>query len=140
MIFPMFAFIAVFASAIFFLFGISAPAGSIWDLVFNTASLNDVFPKILTSLWSSSSLFSNLFGALTSIIAGGAIAAGIYFNRDEPLYGGLGLLLFKMLGLYSIISYARVPTGLEPLVLIFMGLFNVLFIISFINWIRGKGE
>jgi hypothetical protein len=130
----------VFASAIFFLFGITPPAGSIWDFIFNTNSLNDVFPKILTSLWTSSSLFSNLFGALTSIVAGGAIAAGIYFNRDEPLYGGLGLLLFKMLGLYAIISNAGIPAGLEPLVLVFMGMFNILFIISFINWIRGKGE
>jgi hypothetical protein len=140
MIFPMFAFVAVFVSAIFYLFGFSAPDGSIWGVLFTAGDLKTVLTNVLTSLWNSVDIFGDLFGALTTIVAGGAIAAGIYFNRDEPLYGGLGILLFKMLGLYSIITYSQVPAGLEGIVLVFMGLFNTLFIISFINWIRGKGE
>jgi hypothetical protein len=140
MIFPMFAFIAVFVSAVFWLFGFSAPDGSLWGILFSSDSLGLVLPNILNALWNSVDVFGNLFGALTTIVAGGAIAAGIYFNRDEPLYGGLGILMFKMLGLYSILTYSQVPTGLATIITVFMGLFNLLFVISFINWIRGKGE
>jgi len=140
MIFPMFAFIAVFVSVIFWLFGFSAPDGSLWGILFSSDSLGNILPEVLNALWNSVDVFGNLFGALTTIVAGGAIAAGIYFNRDEPLYGGLGILLFKMLGLYSIITYSEVPTGMATLITAFMGLFNLLFIIAFINWIRGKGE
>ena len=140
MIFPMFAFIAVFTSVVFWLFGFSAPDGSIWSVLFSSGSIEEMLKSVLNALWNSVNIFGNLFGALTTIVAGGAIAAGIYFNRDEPLYGGLGVLLFKMLGLYSIITYSEVPTGLETLITAFIGLFNVVFVISFINWIRGKGE
>ena len=140
MIFPMFAFVVVFASAIFWLLGFSAPDGSIWGILFSSNSLDSILPSVLDALWNSVDIFDNLFGALTTIVAGGAIAAGIYFNRDEPLYGGLGILLFKMLGLYSILTYSEIPAGLGTLITAFMGIFNTLFIISFINWIRGKGE
>lgn len=140
MIFSMLAFVVVLTSAIFWLFGFMPPNGSIWDILFSSQSITDVFTNVLGSLWNSAGLFSNLFGALTTIVAGGAVAAGIYFNRDEPLYGGLGVLIFKMLGLYSIITYAELPATMATLAIVVMGLFNALFIISFINWIRGKGE
>lgn len=140
MIFPMFAFVAVFTSAIFWLLGFTAPKGSIWGVLFTSNSLDSILPNVLDALWNSVNIFGNLFGALTTIVAGGAIAAGIYFNRDEPLYGGLGVLLFKMLGLYSIITYSEIPAGFQTLIIAFVGLFNTLFVISFINWIRGKGE
>jgi hypothetical protein len=136
----MFAFIAVFVSVVFWLFGFSAPDGSLWGILFSSNSLESVLTSFLNALWNSVNIFGNLFGALTTIVAGGAIAAGIYFNRDEPLYGGLGILLFKMLGLYSILSYSGIPSGLETLITAFIGLFNLLFVIAFINWIRGKGE
>jgi hypothetical protein len=140
MIFSMFAFVVVFTSAVFYLLGFNPPDGSIWSILFSSGSLDSIFPSILNALWNSVNIFGNLFGALTTIVAGGAIAAGIYFNRDEPLYGGLGILLFKMLGLYSILTYSEVPSGLGVIITVFVGLFNVLFVISFINWIRGKGE
>lgn len=140
MIFPMLAFVVVFVSVIFWLFGFSAPDGSIWSILFSSNSLDEVLRNVLNALWNSVDIFGNLFGALTTIVAGGAIAAGIYFNRDEPLYGGLGILMFKMLGLYSILTYSEVPTGLETILIAFMGLLNTIFVISFINWIRGKGE
>jgi len=140
MIFPMMAFVVVFVSAIFWLFGFNAPDGSIWSVLFTSGSIKEMFMAVLNALWNSVDIFGNLFGALTTIVAGGAIAAGIYFNRDEPLYGGLGILFFKILGLYSIITYSDIPTGLETIVIVFMGLFNTIFVISFINWIRGKGE
>jgi len=140
MIFPMMAFIAVFVSVVFWLLGFSAPDGSLWGLLFSSNSLGSILTEVLKALWNSVDIFGNLFGALTTIVAGGAIAAGIYFNRDEPLYGGLGILLFRMLGLYSIITYSEIPAGMSTLVIAFMGLFNLIFVISFINWIRGKGE
>lgn len=140
MIFVMLSFVIIFTSAILWLFGFLPADGSIWGLLFSSGSMETIFRNVLNALWNSVNIFSNLFGALTTIVAGGAIAAGIYFNRDEPLYGGLGVLIFKMLGLYSIITYAGVPDGLQPIVLAFVGLFNAIFIISFINWIRGKGE
>jgi hypothetical protein len=99
-----------------------------------------VLEEVLKGLWKSVDVFGDLFGALTNIVAGGAIAAGIYFNRDEPLYGGLGVLLFKMLGLYSILTHTELSAGWDNLLIVIIGLFNTLFVISFINWIRGKGE
>ena len=118
MIFPMLAFIAVFTSAIFWLFGISPPDGSVWGILFSSDSLGSILPNILNALWNSVDIFGNLFGALTTIVAGGAIAAG----------------------LYSILTYSQAPVGIDNLIIVFIGLFNTFFIISFINWIRGKGE
>lgn len=139
MIFPMFAFVVVFTSALFWLLGITPPDGSIWGILFSSDSIRDIFSNILTSLWDSADIYGSLFGVFSTLAAGGAAYLGFIYNRDEPLYGGLGVLLFKMLGLYSIITLSEAPL-MQPFVLVFMGLFNVIFIISFINWIRGKGE
>ncbi len=140
MIFPMLAFVAVFASAVFWLLGISPPDGSIWGVLFSSDSIRDMFTNILTALWDSADIYGSLFGVFSTLAAGGAAYLGFIYNRDEPLYGGLGVLLFKVLGLYSILNYAEMPTGFAPIITVIMGLFNLIFIISFINWIRGKGE
>src|SRR3990172_12561054 len=104
MIFPVLAFITVFTSAVLWLFGFMPPNGSIWDLFFSSKSMMDIFTNVLSALWNSVDIFGNLFGALTTIISVGLVAGGIYSGRDEPLYGGFGVLVFQMLGLYSIFS------------------------------------
>ena len=140
MIFPMLAFMVVLTSAVFWLLGISPPDGSIWGVLFSSDSLRDVLTSILTALWDSADIYGSLFGVFSTLAAGGAVVAGFIYNRDEPLYGGLGILLFKVLGLWSILNYSEVPDGLGTILIVVMGLFNTFFIISFINWIRGKGE
>jgi hypothetical protein len=138
MIFPMLAFVVVFASAIFWLLGITPPMGSIWDVLFSSNSITDVFKNTLTALLNSAEIYGGLFGVF-SLLSAGAVVAGFIYNRDEPLYGGLGVLLFQTLGLYSIFSLSDSPL-MSGFITVFMGLFNVIFVISFINWIRGKGE
>ena len=140
MIFPALAFVVVLTSAILWLFGFTPADGSIFGILFSSGSAGGIFKSVLTALWNSVDLFADLFGALTTIIAVSSVAAGVYFNRDEPIYGGLGVLVFKMFGLYSVVTYAGIPERLEPVVLLVVGLFNTIFVISFINWIRGKGE
>ena len=88
----------------------------------------------------STGLFANLFSGLLTIAGTIGVIAGAMMGRDEPLYGGLGVLLFQMLGLYSIITYSAAVPGFDNIILVVMGLFNTIFVISFINWIRGKGE
>jgi hypothetical protein len=140
MIFPMFAFVVVFTSVVFSLLGVTEPGGSIWGILFSSDSLRDIFKGILVALWDSADIYGSLFGVFSTIAAGGAAYLGFIYNRDEPLYGGLGVLLFKMLGLYSILTLSKAPVGFGALIIAFVGLFNLLFVISFINWIRGKGE
>ena len=140
MIFPALAFVVIFASAIMWLFGFTPADGSIFGVIFSSGSGTEIFSAVLTALGNSVNLFADLFGALATIVSVVAVGAGLYYNRDEPLYGGLGVLIFKMLGLYSIASYSGIPEGLEPLVTVGIGLFNAIFVMSFINWIRGKGE
>jgi len=141
MIFPLFAFVAVFTSVIFWLFGVTPPDGSIWGVLFSSGnSIQDVLVGVIFALGNSIDIFSNLFGGLITIVGIAGAIGGVMYGRDEPLYGGLGILLFKMLGLYSIIDINQLPVGSDVLLLAFIGLFNTIFIISFINWIRGKGE
>jgi len=140
MIFPALAFVTVFTAAILWLFGFTPADGSIFGVLFSSGSGSEIFGAVLRALGNSVNLFADLFGALATIVSVVAVGAGLYYNRDEPLYGGLGVLIFKMLGLYSIVSYSGIPEGLVPLVTIFIGLYNFIFVMSFINWIRGKGE
>lgn len=140
MIFPMLAFMVVLTSAVLNLFGFVPPDGSIFQILFTSDNAGIVFQNILLALLNSVNIFADLFGGLISILAIGAVVGGVMYGRDEPLYGGLGVLIFKMLGLYSVISTPKIPEGLEPIVLFIVGLFNTIFVISFINWIRGKGE
>jgi hypothetical protein len=139
MIFPVLAFITVLTSAVLWLFGFMPPDGTIWNVFFSSNSIWDVFKGLLNALWNSGDLFGDLFGIISKFVAGGAIVAGFIYNRDEPIYGGLGVLVFQMLGLYSIFSQS-VPVDLKPLLLAVMGLYNFIFVLAFINWVRGKGE
>lgn len=139
MIFPVLAFITVFTSAVLWLFGFIPPGGTIWDIFFSSKSFGDIFMNVLKSLWNSGDLFGDLFGVITKFVAGGAVVAGFIYNRDEPIYGGLGVLIFQMLGLYSIFSQSIDPE-LGKLLLAVIGVYNFVLVISFINWIRGKGE
>jgi len=142
MIFPVLAFITVLTSAVLWLFGFMPPSGSIWDVFFNSNSVKDVFINLFKALWNTEEIFGDLFGVLAKFItvgAAGAVIAGFIYNRDEPIYGGFGVLVFQMLGLYSIFSQS-VPQELAPLLLAVMGVYNFIFVLSFLNWIRGKGE
>ncbi len=139
MIFPVLAFITVLTSGVLWLFGFIPPDGTIWDVFFSSNSIWDLFKGLLNALWSSGDLFGDLFGIISKFVAGGAIVAGFIYNRDEPIYGGLGVLIFQMLGLYSIFSMSINPE-LGKLLLAVMGIYNFIFVLSFINWIRGKGE
>jgi len=117
MIFPILAFITVFTSAVLWMFGFIPPNTTIWDVFFSSKSFQDILVNILR----------------------GAIVAGFIYNRDEPIYGGLGVLVFQMLGLYSIFSLS-VPPELAKLLLAVIGVYNFILVMSSINWIRGKGE
>jgi hypothetical protein len=140
MIFPALAFIVVLTSAVLSLFGVIPADGSIFSILFSSDSIQKILTKVLTGLWNSKDIFGSIFGVFTIFGGTAAIIAGYIYNRDEPIYGGLGVLFFKMLGLYSLFTWAGIPAGLEPVMLTVVGLFNTLFVISFINWIRGRGE
>jgi len=140
MIFPMLAFIVILTSAVLAIMGISAPDASIFAVFFGGGTPLEMFKGVFIALWNSVSVYGDLFGALALLIPSGAIVAGFIYNRDEPIYGGLGVLIFQMLGLYTVLSASIIPVGLDILVKTVIGLFNAVFIISFINWIRGKGE
>lgn len=139
MIFPVLAFITVFTSAVLWLFGFIPPNGSLWDVFFSSKSFQDIFRNILRALWNSGDLFGDLFGVITKFVAGGAVVAGFIYNRDEPIYGGLGVIIFQMLGLYSIFSQSVTPE-IAKILLAVVGIYNFILVMSFINWIRGKGE
>jgi len=139
MIFPVLAFITVLTSAVLWMFGYIPPNTTIWDVFFSSKSFQDILVNLLSALWNSGDLFGDLFGVITKFVAGGAVVAGFIYNRDEPIYGGLGVLVFQMLGLYSIFSLS-VPPELSKLLLAVVGVYNFVLIMSFINWIRGKGE
>lgn len=138
MIFPMLAFVVTLAAALLNLFGLVPPNGSIFQVLFSNGTGVEIFKGILTALGNSVDIFGNFLGALSAIGASIAVVAGIITQRDELLYGGLGVLFFKLLGLYSLLGNADPAINLIAVTVV--GLFNTIFVISFINWLRGKGE
>lgn len=138
MIFVLLTYISMFVLVVLYMFGYAPADGTLWNLFFiEPTSLANMLGNIINELVST--LWSN---PISSVIGGLAIFSGIATGRDEPIYGGLLIMIMGMLGIWRIPSAMGLDpsSGIYALVYLLIGLYNFIYIYSFIIWLRGKGE